>query len=107
MNFRRNGRRKTLGAWRNIPCWPIRTLLPPPGQSPASPQRRRNLGPNRAWKARSVREAKPMKALDDRRAPLNDHVNELRRRLLYCVGMLLERKSVVLGQWGSIRGEQG
>src|SRR3546814_19506281 len=76
MNFRRNGRRKTLGSWRNIPCCPIRTLLLPPGKSPASPQRRRNLGPNRAWKARSVREAQPMKDLDDSRAPLLDHLIE-------------------------------
>src|SRR3546814_5918004 len=90
MNFRRNGRRKTLGSWRNIPCCPIRTLLLPPGKSPASPQRRRNLGPNRAWKARSVREAQPMKDLDDSRAPLLDHLIELRRRLLYCVGMRSE-----------------
>src|SRR3546814_4611633 len=96
MNFRRNGRRKTLGSWRNIPCCPIRTLLLPPGKSPASPQRRRNLGPNRAWKARSVREAQPMKDLDDSRAPLLDHLIELRRRLLYCVGMLLASFAVCM-----------
>src|SRR3546814_7668463 len=76
-NFRRNGRRKTLGSWRNIPCCPIRTLLLPPGKSPASPQRRRNHGPNRAWKARSVREAQPMKDLDDSRAPLHERKSDV------------------------------
>src|SRR3546814_10943385 len=57
---------------------------------------RSHRGPNRAWKARSVREAQPMKDLDDSRAPLLDHLIELRRRLLYCVGMLLASFAVCM-----------
>ena len=37
-----------------------------------------------------------MKDLDDSRAPLLDHLIELRRRLLYCVGMLLASFAVCM-----------
>src|SRR3546814_14899001 len=37
-----------------------------------------------------------MKGLDDGRAPLLDHLSELRRRLLYCVGMLLASFAVCM-----------